>query len=116
MDPQKFGDSYDFVKSVPRQLFLPARCLKSNVTKLQSYKVSWQIRPRNWRAGPRRRKDSPQRIAEPDLGIHLSSVLRLIDTRRGSPNRRYANPPLQGARSVFLSRQTPPAEIQDCGY
>ena len=24
MDPQKFGDSYDFVKSVPRQLFLPA--------------------------------------------------------------------------------------------
>ena len=23
MDPQKFGDSYDFVKSVPRQLFLP---------------------------------------------------------------------------------------------
>ena len=24
MDPQKFGDSYDFVKSAPRQLFLPA--------------------------------------------------------------------------------------------
>ena len=23
MDPQKFGDSYDFVKSVPRQLFSP---------------------------------------------------------------------------------------------
>ena len=23
MDPQQFGDSYDFVKSVPRQLFLP---------------------------------------------------------------------------------------------
>ena len=23
MDPQKFGDSYDLVKSVPRQLFLP---------------------------------------------------------------------------------------------
>ena len=23
MDPQKFGDSYDFVKSAPRQLFLP---------------------------------------------------------------------------------------------
>ena len=23
MDSQKFGDSYDFVKSVPRQLFLP---------------------------------------------------------------------------------------------
>ena len=27
MDPQKFGDSYDFVKSVPRQLFLQACCL-----------------------------------------------------------------------------------------
>ena len=49
MDPQKFGDSYDFVKSVPRQSFLPARCLKSNVTKLQSYKVSWRIQPRNWK-------------------------------------------------------------------
>ena len=24
MDPQKFGDSYDFVKSVPRQSVLPA--------------------------------------------------------------------------------------------
>ena len=24
MDPQKFGDSYDFVKSAPRQLVLPA--------------------------------------------------------------------------------------------
>ena len=24
MDPQKFGDSYDLVKSVPRQLVLPA--------------------------------------------------------------------------------------------
>ena len=23
MDPQQFGDSYDFVKSVPRQLLLP---------------------------------------------------------------------------------------------
>ena len=31
MDPQKFGDSYDFVKSVSRQLFLPARCLKSEM-------------------------------------------------------------------------------------
>ena len=40
MDPQKFGDSYDFVKSVPRQLFLPAHCLKSNVTGLPSHKVS----------------------------------------------------------------------------
>ena len=80
MDPQKFGDSYDFVKSVPRQLFLPARCLTSNVTELQSYKVSWRIQPRNWRAGRRRRKDSLQRIGEPD-GHPPSSILRLIDSR-----------------------------------
>ena len=26
MDPQKFSDSYDFVKSVPRQLVLPVAC------------------------------------------------------------------------------------------
>ena len=34
---------------VPRQSFLPAHCLKSNVTELRSHKVSWQIQPRNWR-------------------------------------------------------------------
>ena len=39
MDPQQFGDSYDFVKSVPRQLFLPAHCLKSHVTELRLQKV-----------------------------------------------------------------------------
>ena len=31
MDPQKFGDSYDFVKSVPRQLFFPFLLLHSEV-------------------------------------------------------------------------------------
>ena len=90
MDPQKFGDSYDFVKSVPRQLFLPARCLKSNVTKLQSYKVSWRIQPRNWRAGRRRRKDSLQRIGEPDLCVRHAAI-RLIDTLVGSHKDHYVN-------------------------
>ena len=91
MDPQKFGDSYDFVKSVPRQLFLPARCLKSNVTKLQSYKVSWRIQSRNWRAGRRRRKDSLQRIGEPDLCVRHAAI-RLIDTLVGTYNGHYVNP------------------------
>ena len=31
MDPQQFGDSYDFVKSVPRQLFLPVLLPNSEV-------------------------------------------------------------------------------------
>ena len=31
MDSQKFGDSYDFVKSVPRQLFLPVLLPHSEV-------------------------------------------------------------------------------------
>ena len=49
MDPQKFGDSYDFVKSVPRQLFLPRIASLRNVTENRSYKVSWRIQPRNAR-------------------------------------------------------------------
>ena len=36
-------------------------------------------------AGHSRRKYSLQRLGEPALGIHLSGVLRLIDTRRASP-------------------------------
>ena len=36
-------------------------------------------------AGHRRRKYSLQRLGEPALGIHHSGVLRLIDTRCGSP-------------------------------
>ena len=95
MDPQKFGDSYDFVKSVPRQLFLPARCLKSNVTKLQSYKVSWRIQSRNWRAGRRRRKDSLQRIGEPDLCVRHAAI-RLIDTLVDSHKDHYVNLSTQG--------------------
>ena len=35
--------------SVPRQSFLSAHCLKSNVAELRSHKFSWQIQPRNWR-------------------------------------------------------------------
>ena len=42
-------------------------------------------------AGHPRRKDSPQRISEPALGIHLSGVLRLIDTRRASRKGHYVN-------------------------
>ena len=47
MDPQKFGDSYDFVKSVPRQLFLPRIASLRNVTENRSPRVSWRIQPRN---------------------------------------------------------------------
>ena len=67
-------------------------CLKSNVAELRSHKVSWRIQPRNWRqASHRRRQEPPQLIDEPDLGIHLSGLLRLIDTRRGSPKGCYVN-------------------------
>ena len=44
--------------------------------------------------GQRRWEDPPQRIGGPDLGIHPSGpsgVLRLIDTRRGSPKGHYVN-------------------------
>ena len=64
------------------------------VTELRSYKVSWQIQPRNARyPGHRRRKDPPQRIGEPDWGIRPSGVLRLVGTQCGSPKRRYVNHP-----------------------
>ena len=39
----------------------------------------------------RRRKDSLQRIGEPDLSIFTSGVLRLIDTHSGSHNIHYVN-------------------------
>ena len=69
---------------------LKAHCLKSNVTELRSHKVSWRIQPRNARyPGHRRRKDSPQRIGEPDLGIHPSGVLHPVDTQCGSPKVHY---------------------------
>ena len=42
-------------------------------------------------AGHRRRKDSPQRIDEPDLGTHPSGVLRLIDTQFCSHKVDYVN-------------------------
>ena len=36
-------------RGVPRQLYLPAHCLKSNVTEPGLYKVSWRIQARNGR-------------------------------------------------------------------
>ena len=87
-------------------------CLKSNVTELQSYKVSWRIQPRNWRAGRRRRKDSLQRIGEPD-GHPPSSILRLIDTRRGSPNSRYVKSFVEAAGAT-LPRPHLPAPSCEC--
>ena len=47
--------------------------------------TKWEI------ADHRRRKDSLQRIGEPDLDIHPSGVLRLIDTRPGSLKGHYVN-------------------------
>ena len=41
--------------------------------------------------GQHRWEDPPQRIGEPDLGILPSGILRLIDTRHGSPNGGYVN-------------------------
>ena len=59
-------------------------------------------------AGHRRRKDTLQRLGEPDLYVRRSSVLRLIDTRRASPKGHYVNGPARelhrqrakGARAV----------------
>ena len=42
-------------------------------------------------AGQIRQEEPPQRIDEPDLGIHPSDVLRLIDTLVGSPKGHYVN-------------------------
>ena len=41
--------------------------------------------------GEHRWEDPPQRIGEPDWGIHTSGALSLIDTRRGSRKGRYVN-------------------------
>ena len=49
-------------------------------------------------AGHRRRKYPPQRLGGPDLGIHLSGVLHLIDTRCYSHNCHYVNRFVRGFR------------------
>ena len=54
-------------------------CLKSNVTELWARKVSWRTQPRNWK------------LASAVGKTRRSSGLRLIDTRRASPNSRYVN-------------------------
>ena len=63
-------------------------------------------------AGHRRRKDSLKRIGEPDLGIHHSGVLRLIDTRRASHKGHYVNRSvrgfgLPGSRRISSARSGP---------
>ena len=50
-------------------------------------------------AGHRRRKDPPQRIGGPDLGIHPSGVRRLIDTCCGSHSCHYVNHSVRGFRA-----------------
>ena len=69
MDPQKFGDSYDFVKSVPRQLFLP---------RIASMKLLPTFRCTGCPGGSSHEigelttivgRNSLQRIGEPDLRV-----------------------------------------------
>ena len=40
-----------------------------NIAELRSYKVSWQIQPRNWGADQPREQDPPQRIGGSDLSV-----------------------------------------------
>ena len=73
-----------------RQLEMPPCCLiEKYYRRSLSSSLLADPAPRFEIAGHRRRKDSPQRIGEPDLGILPSGILCLIDTHIGSPNRRY---------------------------
>ena len=54
MDSQQLGDSYDFVKSVPRQLFLPAHCLNKTVTQ-RKWLPQIKCYPKSGRQSRRRR-------------------------------------------------------------
>ena len=63
-------------------------------------------------SGQRRWEDPPQRIGDPDLGIHSFGVLRLIDTPSGSSKSHYVNrfvrgfgPP--GSRRISSARFGP---------
>ena len=74
------------LRAVPRQLYSPRiasnKCCRHSVAQgLLAYPAT-----KCEELGRRRRKDPLQRIDEPDLGIHPSGVLRLIDTRCDSPN------------------------------
>ena len=59
-------------------------------------------------AGQRRQQDSPQRIGELDVGIHLSGTLRLIDTHLGSRKGHYVNRFVRGIRPPAGWRISPP--------
>ena len=60
----------------------------------------------------RRRKDPPQRIGGADLYVR-HTVLRLIDTRRGSPNSRYVKSFVEAAGAT-LPRPHLPAPSCEC--
>ena len=86
-----------------------------NIAELRSYKVSWQIQPRNWGADQPRQQDPPQRIGGSDLSVCRRPLL--IDTRLDSLNCHYVNPPTRGfsrmpkerrSRSLAVSPPTPP--------
>ena len=86
------------LRAVPRQLYLPRiasnKCCRHSVAQgLLAYPAT-----KCEELGRRRRKDPLQRIDEPDLGIHPSGVLRLIDTRCDSPNSHYVNHSVRGFR------------------
>ena len=58
-------------------------------------------------AGHRRRKDPPQRIGGPDLGIHPSGVRRLIDTQGGSHRGHYVNRAEHQPQAEHVGHQDP---------
>ena len=62
MDPQKFGDSYDFVKSVPRQSVLPACRL---IEKCYRDFSTWGAMPQ--------RENSPSKCGNPSSKPSASS-------------------------------------------
>ena len=83
---------------VPRQPYLPAPCLKSNVTELRSHQVSWQIHHENGVAGHRRRQGLLQYPGGHDLSVRRSVAPRLIDTGCGSHSCHYVNRSVRGSR------------------
>ena len=58
-------------------------------------------------AGHRRRKYPLQRLGGPDLGIHISDGLRLIDTRGGLPKGHYVNLAEYQPQALHVGNQDP---------
>ena len=88
---------------VPRQPYLPAPCLKSNVTELRSHQVSWQIHHENGVAGHRRRQGLLQYPGGHDLSVRRSVAPRLIDTGCGSHSGSLCKLVRAGIRSARLT-------------